>query len=53
MGPSWRKAREWNDVNDFMDHERALHKKCNRIIMADFEQDETLCGYFGVNGGHY
>ena len=26
--------REWNDVNDFMDLERALHKKCNRIRMA-------------------
>ena len=24
---------EWNDVNNFMDLERALHKKCNQIPM--------------------
>ena len=25
---------EWNDVNDFMDLERALHKKCNQSPMV-------------------
>ena len=29
-----RKVREWNDVNNFMDIERALHKKCNQIPMV-------------------
>ena len=29
-----RKVREWNDVNNFMDLERALHKKCNQIPMV-------------------
>ena len=24
----------WNDVNNFMDFERAQHKKCNRIPMV-------------------
>ena len=38
--------REWNDVNNFMDRERALHKTCNRILMVGVEQDETLCGCF-------
>ena len=41
-------AREWNNVNNFMDHERALHKKCNnsydRGSEAIFEHDETWCG---------
>ena len=27
MGP----LREWNDVNNFMDLKRVLHKKCNQI----------------------
>ena len=26
--------REWNGVNNLMDLERALHKKCNRIPMV-------------------
>ena len=25
---------EWNDVNNFMDLERALHKKCNQSPMV-------------------
>ena len=25
---------EWNDVNNFMDIERALHKKCYQIPMV-------------------
>ena len=35
MGPmADRSASEWNDVNNFMDLELALHKKCNHIPMA-------------------
>ena len=33
-GTSLDKVRECNDVNNFMDLERALHKKCNQIPMA-------------------
>ena len=44
-----RYAREWNNVNNFMDHERALHKQCNnsydRGSEANFEHDETWCGW--------
>ena len=29
-----RKVRRWNDVNNFMDLELVLHKKCNRIPFA-------------------
>ena len=29
-----RKVMEWNDVNNFMDLERALHKKCNQSSMV-------------------
>ena len=25
---------EWNDINNFMDIERALHKKCNQSPMV-------------------
>ena len=29
-----RYVREWNDVNNFIDLELALHKKCNQIPMV-------------------
>ena len=40
---------EWNDVNNFMDLECALHKKCNQSPMVvaqrlKFEHDETFSG---------
>ena len=43
---------EWNDVNNFMDLEHELHKKCNQspMVVAHLENDETLC--VGFNGGH-
>ena len=34
MGPLWTIGQEWNDVNNVMDIERALHKKCNQIPMV-------------------
>ena len=37
-----RLVREWNDVNNLMDIERAVHKKCYRGSEAHFEHDETL-----------
>ena len=43
-----QKAREWNDVNNCIDLERALHKNVinsyGRGSEAHFEHDETLCG---------
>ena len=33
-----RKVRKWNDVNYFMDLERALHKKCNQIPIVVAER---------------
>ena len=27
-------VKEWNDANNFMNIERALHKKCNQIPMV-------------------
>ena len=43
-----RYTREWNNVNNFTFHERALHKKCNnsydRGSEVNFEHDETWCG---------
>ena len=36
---------EWNDVNNFMDFERAQHKNSHgRGSEAHFEHDERLCG---------
>ena len=34
MGPLWTIGKELNDVNSFMDLERTLRKKCNRIPMV-------------------
>ena len=43
---------EWNDVNNFMDLERALHKKCNqspmvvaqRLILSMMRRLVGVCG---------
>ena len=34
MVPLWTIGLEWNDVNNFMDLERAFHQKCNQIPMV-------------------
>ena len=34
MGPLCKVGQEWNDVNNFMDFERAVHKKCDQIPLA-------------------
>ena len=49
---------EWNDVNNFMDLEHALHKKCNqiptvvaqRLISSMMRCCVGACGV--LNGGH-
>ena len=36
-------VREWDDVNNFMDLERALHKKCDQIPMGLISSMMRLC----------
>ena len=48
---------EWNDVNNFMDLERALHKNCNQIPIVVAQRlissmMRRCVGVWGPNGGH-
>ena len=41
---------EWNDVNNFMNLERALHKKCNQSPMVEAQRliSSMMRHYVGV-----
>ena len=43
---------EWNDVNNFMDLERALHKKCNQspMVVAQRLISSMMRRFVGVCG---
>ena len=52
------KGERVNDVNNFIDIERPLHKKCNRIPMTIAQRlisSRMICcvDALVVNGGHY
>ena len=43
---------EWNDVNNFMELEHSLHKKCNRMDQTLISAMRRFVGDWGVKGSH-